>query len=71
LSCQIIFGNGVGGFLRWFCGAPFRAMSDAFGDPVPPEVQVFEARAEEIQQFDRGTSDRVRADHAQTKALKG
>jgi hypothetical protein len=57
-------------FLRWFFGAPFRAMSEAFGDPVPPEVRQFEARAAEIQHLDRGSANKARVDHAQTRALK-
>jgi hypothetical protein len=29
-------------------------MSDAFGDPVPPEQRVFEARVNEMQHHSRG-----------------
>jgi hypothetical protein len=36
-------------FLRWLFGSPFQDMSDAFGDPVPPEQRVFEARVDEMQ----------------------
>jgi hypothetical protein len=36
-------------FLRWLLGSPFQDLSDAFGDPVPPEQRVFEARVDEMQ----------------------
>ncbi len=61
----------LGHAVRWFFGAPFHAMSDAFGDPVQPEVHVFEARVAEMQHLDRGSADRVQVDHPHTKALKG
>ncbi|HBY95975.1 MAG TPA: hypothetical protein DEP84_18810 [Chloroflexi bacterium] len=34
-------------FLRWLFGAPFEQLPPEFGDPVPPEVRIFEAEAEE------------------------
>jgi hypothetical protein len=58
-------------FLRWFFGSPFHAMSDAFGDGVPPEVREFEAQTAEIQHLDRGPADKVQVNHARPKALKG
>jgi hypothetical protein len=36
-------------FLQWLFGSPFQQMPDAFGDPVPAVLRVFEAQAEEIQ----------------------
>lgn len=34
-------------FARWLFGSPFRDLPPAFGNPVPPELQVFEAEAAE------------------------
>jgi hypothetical protein len=34
---------------RRFFGAPFRDLPAEFGDPVPPELRVFEAEAEAAQ----------------------
>ena len=36
-------------FIRWLFGSPFEELPEAFGNPVPPELQVFEAEAEEIE----------------------
>jgi hypothetical protein len=41
-------GNWIQRFVRWFFGSPFRALPPEFGDPVPPDLRVFEAEAEEI-----------------------
>ncbi len=41
-------------FLHWLFGAPFQGMSDAIGDPVPPELRAFEARSEEIMHHPNG-----------------
>ncbi|MCD6290131.1 MAG: hypothetical protein J7M34_06465 [Anaerolineae bacterium] len=34
-------------FIHWLFGTPFEELPPEFGDPVPPELQVFEAEAEE------------------------
>jgi len=34
---------------RWFFGAPFQQLPPEFGDTVPPDLQAFEANAEEVQ----------------------
>jgi len=34
---------------RRFFGAPFRELPAEFGDPVPPELRVFEAEADAAQ----------------------
>lgn len=39
----------VGRFLKWLFGAPFRALPSEFGNEVPSELQVFEAKVEEAQ----------------------
>ena len=41
-------------FGRWLFGAPFQELPLEFGDPVPPEWHVFEARAEEVQHRPQG-----------------
>jgi hypothetical protein len=35
--------------VRWLFGSAFRRLPPEFGDPVPPELRVFAAEAEEIQ----------------------
>jgi len=35
--------------VRWFFGSPFRNLPPEFGNPVPAELQVFEAEVEENQ----------------------
>jgi len=41
-------------FLRWLFGSPFQDMSDAFGDPVPPEQRVYAAQVDEMQHHANG-----------------
>lgn len=36
-------------FLHWLFGSPFEEMSTAIGDPVPPELQAFDAEVEHMQ----------------------
>lgn len=40
--------------VRWFFGAPFRQLPPGFGETVPPELQAFEANAEEAQRHPKG-----------------
>jgi hypothetical protein len=40
---------------RWFFGAPFQQLPPEFADTVPPELQAFEARAEEVQRHPQGS----------------
>ena len=40
---------------RWFFGAPFQQLPPEFGDTVPPDLQAFEANAEESQLHPRGS----------------
>ncbi len=49
-------------FLRWMIGSPFQSMSDAFGHSVPPELRVFEARAEEMAHHSNGTVESAQID---------
>lgn len=41
-------------FVRWLFGSPFEELPPEFGDPVPPELRVFEAEVEEIQHHSVG-----------------
>ena len=41
--------------MRWFFGAPFRQVPPEFGDTIPPELQAFEAKAEEAQRHPSGS----------------
>ena len=34
-------------FVRWLFGSPFRGLPRPFGNPVPPDLEAFEARAKE------------------------
>lgn len=43
-------------FVRWLFGAAFEELPPEFGDPVPPELRVFEAEAEEIQHHPVGNA---------------
>ena len=39
---------------RWFFGAPFQDLPSEFGDPVPPDLRLFEEQAEEVQHKPQG-----------------
>jgi hypothetical protein len=39
----------IGRFFKWLFGAPFRALPTEFGNEVPAELQVYEAKTEEAQ----------------------
>jgi hypothetical protein len=41
-------------FMGWLFGAPFQELPLEFGDPVPPELRAFQAKAEETQHRPRG-----------------
>jgi hypothetical protein len=36
-------------FYRWLFGGPFRQLPPPFGNPVPPDLQQFEAEARDAQ----------------------
>jgi len=58
-------------FLRWLFGSPFEELPPAFGDPVPPELRVFEAEAEEAQRRARGkVPPPASPRHKQTKPVR-
>ena len=42
-------------FVRWLFGSPFRRLPPAFGNPVPADLQVFQAEAEEARHRGLGT----------------
>ena len=41
-------------FLRWLVGSPFQEMPEAFGDPMPSGLRVFEAQVEVMQDYSHG-----------------
>jgi hypothetical protein len=41
--------------VRWFFGAPFEELPPELGNPVPPDLRVFEAQAEEAQHHPIGS----------------
>jgi hypothetical protein len=58
-------------FVRWLFGAPFRELPPEFGDPVPPELRVFEAQAEEAQHHARNDVPPLFSiRHEQTKPVR-
>jgi len=57
-------------FVRWLFGSPFQELPSEFGDPVPPELRVFEAEAEETQHQARGKMPSVARRHEQTKPIR-
>lgn len=61
----------LGRFGRWLFGSPFRDLPPEFGDPVPPELRVFEAEAEEVQHRPRGKAEPLAPGrHPQTKPIR-
>ena len=40
---------------RWFFEAPFRQLPPEFGETIPPDLQAFEANAEEAQRHPQGS----------------
>ena len=57
-------------FLRWLFGAPFEELPPQFGDPVPPELRVFQAEAEEVEHHPLGTVSPFPDYYEQTKPIK-
>ena len=41
--------NPISRFMRWLFGSPFRRLPAAYGNPVPSDLQVFEAQADEAE----------------------
>jgi hypothetical protein len=58
-------------FVRWLFGSPFRELPPEFGDPVPSELRVFEAQAEEAQHQAQGDMPPLSSVHpGQTKPVR-
>jgi hypothetical protein len=58
-------------FVHWLFGAPFQELPPEFGDPVPPELELFEAKAKEAQRDARGKAPiRKPAHRRQTKPIQ-
>jgi hypothetical protein len=63
--------NPIKRFVRWLFGAPFEELPPEFGDPVPSDLRVFEAKAEETQHRSQGrVSPKEPPGHAQTKPVR-
>ncbi len=41
--------NWLGRFLHWVFGSEFEQLPSEFGDPIPPDLEAFERKAEEAQ----------------------
>lgn len=58
-------------FGRRLFGSLFRNLPPEFGDPVPPDLRLFEAKAEEAQHHARGKAfPSLPARHVQTKPVR-
>jgi hypothetical protein len=64
--------NPVKRFVRWLFGAPFEELPPEFGDPVPSDLRVFEAKTEKTQLRAQGkVSPKEPSGHKQTKPVRG
>ncbi len=55
-------------FFRWLFGSPFRELPPAFGNPVPPDLQAFEAQADEAAHHGMdGVAGQVATPHQKTR----
>jgi hypothetical protein len=55
-------------FFRWLFGSPFQQLPPAFGNPVPADLQVFEAQADEAAHHGLGgVASSVPAHHQKTR----
>jgi len=53
------------------CGSPFRRLPPAFGNPVPADLQVFEAQAEEATRHGiGGVAEQPPVPHVKTKPAR-
>jgi hypothetical protein len=58
-------------FVRWLCGSPFRRLPPAFGNPVPADLQLFEAQAEEATRHGiGGVAEQPPVPHVKTKPAR-
>ena len=57
-------------FLRWLFGALFEYLPPEFGNPVPAELRLFQARMEEVEHRPLGTVSSVVDYYDQTKPGK-
>jgi hypothetical protein len=58
-------------FARWLFGSPFRRLPAAFGNPVPADLQVFEAQADEAAHRGLGgVAGQVTVPHLKTKPAR-
>ena len=59
-------------FFRWLLAGPFRRLPPAFGNPVPADMQVFQAEAEEAaKHLGRGDAPRpAQPPHGKTRPAR-
>jgi hypothetical protein len=63
--------NPIRRFIHWLFGAPFQELPPEFGDPVPSELRVFEAEADQVQHQPQGRVSPQSPDHPeQTKPIR-
>ena len=60
--------NPLSRIVRWLFGSPFRRLPAAYGNPVPSDLQVFEAQAVEAEhQGLGGVAAQVATPHQKTR----
>lgn len=55
--------------IRTFLRAPFEKLPPQYGDPVPPELRVFEAEADEAQRHPREMGEAAHAHNSVSRPL--
>lgn len=59
-------------FIRWLFGSPFRQLPPPFGNPVPLDLQQFEAEADDAQrQGFGGVAGQASSHHAKSSPARG
>ena len=56
--------------IRTFLRAPFEKLPPQYGDPVPPELRVFEAEVAEAQHHPREMGEAPHAHHGASRPIK-
>lgn len=58
-------------FASWLFGSPFRRLPPAFGNPVPPDLQAFEAQAKDAEHHGLGgVAGQVATPHMKTRPAR-
>jgi hypothetical protein len=56
----------IQGFLRWLFGAPFEELPPEFGNSVPAELRLFQARTEEAEHRPWGSVSPISDNYGQS-----